>query len=102
MIDAIFRRRRVPGPADASLRAKQRKINHIQPTQDAVDDRPEYRVVGGVGYRHGKGRTKAHAVFCSLDSNSVKAISVHIAASASAAGCCKECHERGIILMAAQ
>jgi hypothetical protein len=35
-------------------------------------------VVGGVGYRDGKGGAKADAVFCSLDSNAVVPISVHV------------------------
>jgi len=38
-------------------------------SQNAVDDCPKYRVVGSVGYRDSKGGTKAHAVFCALDSN---------------------------------
>ena len=36
-------------------------------------------MVGGVGYRDSKGGPKAHAVFCSLDADSIVAISVHIA-----------------------
>jgi len=42
-----------------------------------VDDRPENRVVVGIGDRDGQGRAEAHAVFCALDPNPVVSISVH-------------------------
>ena len=35
-------------------------------------------MVGSVGYRDGKGGAKAHAVFCSLDSNPVVTIVCHV------------------------
>ena len=59
------------------LRPKQREINHIKPAQDAVDDGPEYRVVRCIGDGNGERRTKAYAVFRSLDASDVIAISVH-------------------------
>ena len=34
---------------------KKCELNHIQPAQNAVDDCPKYRVVGGGGYRDSKG-----------------------------------------------
>jgi hypothetical protein len=34
-------------------------------------------MVGSIGYCDGKGRAKAHAVFCALDPNAVVTISVH-------------------------
>ena len=40
------------------LRLKQREVNHIQPAQDAVYDRPEDRMVGGVADRDGEGAAK--------------------------------------------
>src|SRR5690349_5346028 len=53
------------------LRPKQREINHIKPAQDAVDDGPEYRVVRCIGDGNGERRTKAYAVFRSLDASDV-------------------------------
>jgi hypothetical protein len=35
-------------------------------------------MVGSVGYCDSKGRTKTHAVFCTLDADPVVTISVHI------------------------
>ena len=64
------------------LSPKQCEIDHVKPTQNAVDDRPEYRMVGGIGDRDGKGGAKAHAVFCALDPNSVVTIAVHVDVSA--------------------
>src|SRR5206468_1564420 len=56
---------------------KQREIDHIEPAQDAVDDRPQDRVVVGIGDRDGECRAKTHAVFRALDPNPVISISVH-------------------------
>jgi hypothetical protein len=61
------------------LRPKQREVDNVQPTEDAVDDCPEYRMVVAVRYRDGESAAKAHAIFRTLDSNSVIAISVHVA-----------------------
>src|SRR5437868_15291956 len=56
---------------------KQREIDHVEPAQDAVDDRPEDRMVAGVGDRDGERRAKTHTVFRALDANAVISISVH-------------------------
>src|SRR5258705_12244437 len=56
---------------------KQRDIDHVEPAQNAVDDRPENRVVVGIGDRDGERRAKAHAVFRALDPNPVVSTSVH-------------------------
>ena len=56
---------------------KQRDIDHVEPAQNAVDDRPENRVVVGLGDRDGERRAKTHAVFRALDPNPVVSISVH-------------------------
>src|SRR6266403_3283032 len=56
---------------------KQRDIDHVEPAQNAVDDRPENRVVVGIGDRDGERRAKTHAVFRALDPNPVVSISVH-------------------------
>jgi len=42
-----------------------------------MDDRPEDRVVIGIGDRDSECRAEAHAVFRALDSNPVVSISVH-------------------------
>jgi hypothetical protein len=63
-----------------NLRPKQHEVDNVQPAQNAVDDCPEYRMVVGVRYRDGKSAAKAHAIFRTFDSNSVVAISVHVAA----------------------
>jgi hypothetical protein len=63
---------------DTALWPEQREVNHVQPTKNAVDDCPKYRVFGGVGYRDAKGGAKPDAVFCSLDSNTVVPIFVHV------------------------
>lgn len=52
-------------------------IDHVEPAQNAVDDRPEDRVVVGIGDRDGERRAKAHAVLRALDPNPVVSISVH-------------------------
>src|SRR5262245_7400351 len=46
---------------------EQHVIDHIEPAEEAVDDRPQHRVVVGVGDRDGKRRTKADAVFRAFD-----------------------------------
>jgi len=56
---------------------KQREVNHVQPAQDAVDDCPQDRMVGGVGYCDSKSRAEARAVFCAFNSNAVIAIAIH-------------------------
>jgi hypothetical protein len=61
------------------LRLKQREVDNVQPAQNAVDDCPEYRMVVAVRYRDGESAAKAHAIFRTLDSNSVIAISVRVA-----------------------
>jgi hypothetical protein len=35
------------------------QVDHIQPAQNAVDDCPEYRMVGSIGYCYGKGGAEA-------------------------------------------
>jgi hypothetical protein len=56
---------------------KQRNVDHVEPAQDAMDDRPEDRVVVGIGDRDGERRAKTHAVFRALDPNPVLSIFVH-------------------------
>src|SRR5262249_48548295 len=46
---------------------EQHIIDHIKPAEEAVDDRPQHRVVVGVGDRDGKRRAEADAVFCAFD-----------------------------------
>jgi len=38
-------------------------------------------MVGGVGYRNSESRAKTYAVFCSLNSNTVESIPVHVRTS---------------------
>jgi hypothetical protein len=61
------------------LRPKQHEVDHVQPTQNAVDDCPKYRMVVVVRYRDGKSAAKAHAILRTFDSKSVVAIFVHVA-----------------------
>src|SRR6266446_897608 len=56
---------------------EQRDVDHVEPAQDAMDDRPEDRVVVGIGDRDGECRAEAHAVFRALDPNSIVSIFVH-------------------------
>src|SRR5258707_15185849 len=56
---------------------KQRDIDHVEPAQNAVDDRPEDRVVVGIGDRDGERGAETHAVFRALDPNPVVSVSVH-------------------------
>src|SRR5215470_6427356 len=46
---------------------EQQVIDHIEPAEEAVDDRPQHRVVVGVGDRDGKCRAEADGVFCAFD-----------------------------------
>src|ERR1700733_4671822 len=57
--------------------SKHRDIDDVEPAQDAVDDRPQDRVVVGIGDRDGEGRAKTHAIFRALDPHAVGSISVH-------------------------
>ena len=59
------------------LRLEQREVDHIQPTQDAVNDCPEDRMIGVVADRHGERATEADAPFRTLSPNCVSAVSVH-------------------------
>src|SRR4029077_2693452 len=63
--------------AHAAGSAEQRDIDHVEPAQDAVDDRPQDRMVVGIGDRDGERRAEADAVFRALDPNAVISISVH-------------------------
>src|SRR5690349_3894252 len=56
---------------------EQRDINYVKPAENAVDDRPENRVVVGVGDRDRQRRAEADAVFGALDADAVVSISVH-------------------------
>jgi len=56
---------------------KQRDIDDVEPAQDAVDDRPQDRMIVGIGDRDGERRAEAHAVLRALDPNPVVSISVH-------------------------
>jgi len=56
---------------------KQRDIDDVEPAQDAVDDRPQDRMVVGIGDRDGERRAEAHAVFRALDPDCVVSIAVH-------------------------
>src|SRR5256885_6420543 len=56
---------------------EQRDIDHVEPAKNAMNDRPEDRVVVGIGDGNRKRRAKPHAVFRALDPNPVVAISVH-------------------------
>src|SRR6476660_3441278 len=56
---------------------EQRDIDYVEPAKNAVDDRPQDRMVVGVGDRDGERRAKTHAVFRALDANPVVSISVH-------------------------
>jgi len=60
------------------LRPKQREVDHIQPAQDAVDDRPEDRVVGRVTDCDGEGAAKANAPLRTLCFHDIVAASVHL------------------------
>src|ERR1051325_5393628 len=51
-------------------------IDHIKPAEEAVDDRPQHRMVVGVGDRDGKRRAKADAVFGAFDAV-IDDLSVH-------------------------
>ena len=74
-------RRRSTHPTNCPLRPEQGEIDHVKPAQNAVDDRPEDRVVVGIGDRDRERRAKADAVFGALDPNSIETISVHLSTS---------------------
>jgi len=48
------------------LRPEQCEVDHVQLAQNAVDDRPEDRLVGGVADGDSERATKAYAVFRAL------------------------------------
>ena len=50
----------------AHRRRLQCEVDHVQPAQDAVDDRPEDRLVGGVADGDSESAAKAYAVFRAL------------------------------------
>src|SRR5215472_18518156 len=56
---------------------EQREVDDIDPAEDAVDNRPQYRVVGVVGNRHRQGRAKAGPVLRPLHADAVSPPSVH-------------------------
>jgi hypothetical protein len=72
------------------LRTEQREVDHIEPAQDAVDDRPEDRVVGRVADRDGEGAAKANAPLRTLCFDHVVAASVHLRSIINLASLCKQ------------
>src|SRR5690349_19020753 len=62
---------------NAMTSPKQRDEDHVEPAEQAVDDRPQDRMVVGVGDRDGERRAEADAVFRALDADAVIAIAVH-------------------------
>src|SRR5262245_30903826 len=71
------------------LRPKQREVDHIEPAQDAVDDRPEDRVVGRVTDCDGEGAAKANAPLRTLCFDHIVAASVHLRSIVNLASLCK-------------
>src|ERR1700730_13163396 len=69
-------RRHAASQAMATTETVRSKSRTASP--NAVDDCPNYRMVGSIGDRDSKGAAKAHAVFRPLDSNPVVTISVHV------------------------
>src|SRR6202035_1995420 len=57
--------------------AEQREIDDIDPAEDAVDDRPQDRMVVRIGDRDRQRRAEADAIFGAFDANGVIAASVH-------------------------
>jgi hypothetical protein len=59
------------------LRVQKREVEDVKPTEDPMDDRPQDRVVGGVGDRDRQSRAEAHAVFRSFEADAVSSPSIH-------------------------
>src|SRR5580704_8630520 len=66
-----WRTRRADARGSPCSAPKQREEHDVNPAENAVDDRPEDRVIVRIGDRNRQGRAEAYAIFRAFDANPI-------------------------------